>query len=282
MPKKTKEAKEERKKVEKKAEKVAPKKRKEKETSSKKEVLKATNKKTPSKTTEKRETLPKKTKTRTRKTTPKTGNAKKETKAIIKETIEEYYDLPYRYNQTVVKVLAQTPSTLFVYWDISDTDKKKYIEQYGPYFFHNTKPVLIVHNKTKHYHFEVDINDFANSWYLPLVDSNCVYEIELGRRPINEYVSLPDNYLAITHSNAMSSPNDHILFEQLSHFVYFKNVKTNVTTSKNITSLSFLKKIGKLSPVMAFYQLFYPKEIMDSDRLDLRNPSSGNPTSTFK
>ena len=33
---------------------------------------------------------------------------------IEKSTILEYYDLPYRYNQTTVKILAQTPSILFV------------------------------------------------------------------------------------------------------------------------------------------------------------------------
>ena len=48
-------------------------------------------------------------------------NYRKTTKKKVE--IVEYYDLPYRYNQTVVKVLAQTPNTLFVYWDISDDDR---------------------------------------------------------------------------------------------------------------------------------------------------------------
>ena len=39
--------------------------------------------------------------------------------------ILEYYDLPYRYNETEVRVLAQTHQKLFVYWDISDNDRKK-------------------------------------------------------------------------------------------------------------------------------------------------------------
>ena len=78
----------------------------------------------------------------------------------------EYYDLPYRYNQTVIRVLAQTPSTLFIYWDISDKDRKNFEKQYGENFFQETKPVLIVHNDTLGYSFEVEINDFANSWYL--------------------------------------------------------------------------------------------------------------------
>ena len=51
------------------------------------------------------------------------------TKKSKKVDIIEYYDLPYRYNETVVKILAQTPNTLFVYWDIADSDREKYIEK---------------------------------------------------------------------------------------------------------------------------------------------------------
>lgn len=226
----------------------------------------------------------KNTKTKTS-STKKSVTSKKETvkRKTLKKKVEivEYYDLPYRYNQTVVKVLAQTPSTLFVYWDISDDDRKKYIKQYGEYFFHNTKPVLIVHNKTKNYNFEVDINDFANSWYLRLVDSDCDYQIELGRRPINTYVDIPNNYLYITNSNEIESPNDHILFDKLSHFVYFKNVKTNETIKKH-TNLTLLNKIGKISSIQEFYKKLYPDEAINFDRLDLKNPSSNNPTSSFK
>ena len=47
----------------------------------------------------------------------------------------------------------------------------------------DTKPVLIITNKTMNYTFEVEINDFANSWYLPLNDPDCDYSVELGRKP---------------------------------------------------------------------------------------------------
>lgn len=211
--------------------------------------------------------------TKTTKKTTKTTATKKGTK---KEKVEiiEYYDLPYRYNQTIVKVLAQTPNTLFVYWDISDDDKNKYIEEYGEYFFNNTKPVLIVHNLTMNYSFEIDINDFANSWYLNVADSNCDYKIELGRRPINEYVTINNNYLYIANSNDIDAPNDHILFDNLSKFVYFRNVKTNATTKKDIINFSLLKKIGKISSIEEFYKKMYANEKISFDKLDLRNPSS--------
>ena len=78
-------------------------------------------------------------KTTTKKSVTKksvTKNSKSKTSSSTKSPkkkieIIEYYDLPYRYNQTIVKLPAQTPTTLFVYWDISDTDKENYIKQYG-------------------------------------------------------------------------------------------------------------------------------------------------------
>ncbi len=246
-------------------------------------------KKSNNKTEEKKSTVKKSTTASTKKksttkkaSSKKATSPKKTTKNIKKAEILEYYDLPYRYNETTVKVLAQTPNTLFVYWDISDDDKKSYIEKYGEYFFNNTKPVLVVHNKTNNSTFEVDINDFANSWYLHILDSDCDYQIDLGRRPINNYVSIENDYLYVTSSNEMETPNDHILFDHLNNNIYFKNVKTNTTSKKNIANLSLLKKISKISDIKNFYQALYPEEMINFERLDLSNPSSSNPTSSFK
>lgn len=186
--------------------------------------------------------------------------------------ILEYYDLPYRYNETIVKVLVQTPSILFVYWDISDEDRQNYISKYGEYFFNDTKPVLIIYNKTLNYSFEVDINDFANSWYLHIPDSNCTYKVELGRRPINKYAKI-DNYLYISSSNNMDSPNDHILFDSLNNNVYFRNVKTNTNSKKDI-SLSLFKKVGKIYDVQDFYKTMYNNEDIDFDKLSFNGVSS--------
>lgn len=252
--------------------KVENKKKVEKKVPSKK-LTKTADEKNSNKKTVTKNSRSKKSTTKTTKKVTKTTATQKSTK---KEKVEiiEYYDLPYRYNQTVVKVLAQTPNTLFVYWDISDDDKNKYIEKYGEYFFNNTKPVLIVHNLTMNYSFEIDINDFANSWYLNVADSNCDYKIELGRRPINEYITINNNYLYIANSNDIDAPNDHILFDNLSKFVYFRNVKTNTTTKKDIINFSLLRKIGKISSIEEFYKKMYANEKISFDKLNLRNPSS--------
>lgn len=210
---------------------------------------KATNKKEASKLT-------------TKKNSKKSTNAKKSvTKKVVKPTPVEYYDLPYSYNQTVVKVLAQTPKTLFVYWEISEADKEKFKEQYGENFFETTKPVLIIHNETLNYSFEVEINDFANSWYLHVNDSKADYKIELGRRYFdNSNNNNSNNYVYITTSNEIESPNDHILFDKSQNMVYFRNVKTNVETKKDVSSLSFIKNMGKIYNIYDLYKKIYKEE----------------------
>lgn len=199
-----------------------------------------------------------------------------------KANIIEYYDLPYRYNQTVVKVLAQTPNNLFIYWDISDKDRNNYKKQYGENFFENTKPVLIVHNDTLNYSFEVDINDFANSWYLHINDAKCDYRIELGRRPITKLEKNENtDYIYISSSNEIEAPNDHVLFNKNQNMVYFKNTKTGTVTNKKISAnISFMRNMGKIYNIYDLYKAIYKDENIE-EIFDLSNPSSGNPSSGF-
>ena len=253
----------------------------------------ATKKKTPAKETATR-TTKKSIKTLTKNSikSAEKKETKKKTTTISGEEfyIAEYYDLPYRYNQTLVKLLYQTPTTLFIYWDISDEDREKFKETYGEDFFEKTKPVLIVHNETKGYSFEVEINDFANCWYLNVNDSKCKYKIELGRKPfevmyngaITEIKTTPkitQSYIPITSSNKVESPNDHILFEKKQEMIYFKNVKDNTVTTKNIASLNFVKSLGKVYKINDFYKKFYKDEDLDSfDKT--QNPSSSSLSSS--
>ena len=253
-----------------------------------------------------------KTTTKTKKTTKKVSAKKTSTKTKVAKTtsvskeekvttisgekfeIAEYYDLPYRYNQTVVKLLYQTPTTLFIYWDISVKDSEKLKEKYGEDFFEKTRPVLIVHNETKGYSFEVEINDFANCWYLNVKDSKCNYKIELGRRPfevtyqgevtsVKTTQKINTNYIPITSSNTIESPNDHVLLEKTQEMLYFRNVKTNTVTSKNIATLTYLKSIGKIYQVNELYKKFYNEEILNYSKDRFSNPTSGGlSSSSFK
>ena len=238
-------------------------------TTKKKPATKSTSKKASTKTVAKKSTAKKAT------TSKKTSSRTKKQKIDI----VEYYDLPYRYNQTVVKVLAQTPNNLFIYWDISDKDRENYKAQYGEDFFETTKPVLIVHNTTMNYSFEVDINDFANGWYLHVNDAKCDYKIELGRRPIKENPKINTDYIYISTSNDIESPNDHILFNKEQKMVYFRNVKTGVQIEKPISAnISFIRNMGKIYNIYDIYKAMYQNENIE-EIYDLSNPSSGNPSS---
>ena len=214
-------------------------------------------------------------------TAKKTTTSKRKSSTTKKQKVDivEYYDLPYRYNQTVVKVLAQTPNNLFIYWDISDKDRENYKAQYGEDFFESTKPVLIIHNTTMNYSFEIDINDFANSWYLHVNDAKCDYKIELGRRPIKEISKIDTDYIYISTSNDIESPNDHILFNKEQKMVYFRNVKTGVQIEKPISAnISFIRNMGKIYNIYDMYKAMYQNENIE-EIYDVSNPSSGNPSS---
>ncbi len=257
----------------------------------KKEVTKKISTKA-TKTTKKSATRSKKSaseKASLKKSTTRKSKTKEESvKDNVNVEILEYYDLPYRYNQTVVKVLAQTPTTLFIYWDISDSDRANFVEQYGEEFFNNTKPVLVIHNNTMHYSFEIEIDDFANSWYLHVNDANCNYTVELGRRAkyYNEEnsIDLPNNYLYLTSSNAIDAPNDHVLLDKNLKTVYFMDTRTNIITEEDITSVSFFRNIGKIYNLYDLHSDFNKNNWLNSNhwQLDFKNPSSGNPSSTFK
>ena len=282
MPRKTKEQNEleKDKKETKKTTSTAKKTAKKTATTKKTTTTKASAKKTTStKKVTTKKTTTKKTATTTKKnTTTKKSPAKKvaaKKTANKKVEIVEYYDLPYRYNQTIVKLLAQTPTNLFVYWDISDDDRKAYEEKYGDNFFETTRPVLIVYNDTKGYSFEVEINDFANSWYLHVSDSKCDYRIELGRRPIYKTEKLTDDYIYVSTSNEIESPNDRILFDSVGDRVFFRDLKTGVESEKSIYNLSLLRNMGKIYNIYDLYKAIYNNENIE-EIYDLYNPSSSS------
>ena len=248
-------------------------------TAKKATVKKTSVKKTSAKKTSATKASAKKTTTSTRK---KASNAKsplsKNVKSKVLTNIVEYYDLPYTYDKTNVKLLYQNPNTLFVYWDVSSKDTDNFKKLYGENFLNITHPVLIVHNKTNDYTFEIDINDFANNWYIHVDDPKCKYEVKLGRRPTmtseikNEVDGTYSNFIDITSSNTVEMPNDHVLFYKNNQVLKFKNIKTN-------SIKECIYKIGNMfsKSVKSIYNNYNLDEINNS--FDFKNPSSNNPSS---
>lgn len=238
-----------------------------------------------------------KVKKSTSKTTSKKPASNKKTMPKTSSVINEYYDLPTSYPETIVKILAQTPTILFVYWDISEKDRKKLKKQFGEDIFQNTTPYLIIKNETKNYQYEVEVNDYANSWYLHIPDSDCKYEVILIRKAKgnfnfnpnnsennnnnsnnnsnsnnthksyknsdfnNTYYSIINNCITITSSNDLQTPNDHILFEKLGRNIFFQNVKSKEVQSKDISSFAYMHNIGRIYHIYDLYKEMYEDEL---------------------
>ena len=258
--------------------------------------------KTSKKTTTKKNATPKAKNNLIKKTAKTKNKVKTSAKKVATKkqpiNIVESYDLPYRYNETIVKILYQTPNTLFVYWDIADSDRENYIKQYGENFFNITRPVLIIHNDTMHYNFEIPINDFANSWYLHINDSKCDYRVELGRRPnyYNKEVTkeieekIKTDYIYVSTSNEIESPNDHVLFStNENNTIKIRNVKTS--NEKSISLFEIVKHLPAMKRVQNIpyikeellkdiYSGIYQAEDLSIFEKIKNNPSSGgNPSS---
>ncbi|MCI9177217.1 MAG: DUF4912 domain-containing protein [Clostridia bacterium] len=256
-----------------------------KDVSSKKEPTKKTTKPAKKTTVKKEEkkvasTKPKKaaqtartvTKTKKATTTRKKTTTKNATSTNI--SLGEYYDLPNQYEQTLVKILAQTPTILFVYWDISAKDRQNLLNQYGENFFLETSPFLRIKNLTKNYEYEVEINDYANSWYLHIPDSDCEYEVILMRKNKNSQIIINDNgQMTIISSNQLETPNDHILFEKLGKNIFFQDIKTQKVHSKNIADFTFIQNIGRIYNIYDLYKEIYQNEL-NGDELGTRLSSS--------
>lgn len=219
----------------------------------------------------------------------KTEEAETKEKIAHPKYLLEYYDLPFRYNETVVKILAQTPKRLFVYWDVSDTDKQTYLKAFGNTFFEDTYPVLLVHNENKNYTSEIPINDFANSWYLDISDSRDQYSIQLGRKFKNymkpqinseveeNQIQLSNDYLFIAMSNQLEVPNDHILFEEFKPYLTYRNVKTYQEETKKIETSVYKNELKDL-----YKELYHDQTIFDENgKFDMLNPSSMGTSSSI-
>ena len=65
--------------------------------------------------------------------------------------ISEYYELPTKYNETVVRLLVQSPTRMYAYWEVSDGSIKNFDKQKIEY--NSCIPLLKITNITKNYSY---------------------------------------------------------------------------------------------------------------------------------
>ena len=83
-------------------------------------------------------------------------------------------------------------------------------------------------------------------------------------------ISIPGNYLYVTSSNKIESPNGHVLFEKAQKTIYYRDVKTNKTYSKDVANLEFIKYFGRIYNLTSLYKEIYK----DENIFNINNPTS--------
>ena len=151
----------------------------------------------------------------------------------------EYYDLPIKYEKTAVKLLVQSPTRMYAYWDVSDESINKFSSTNTEY--KNCIPFLKITNLTMNYSYEIEINPFANNFYIDVKDPDCVYKVELIRKSNDiSYVVSSSNEARIPRSSPCEYTED-IVFRNcvcLSVTDKFKIYTLNRTNLKKYTDLS--------------------------------------------
>lgn len=133
----------------------------------------------------------------------------------------EYYELPTKYDRTIVRLLVQSPTRMYVYWDVSDDSIRDFEKTNNDYS--NSTPVLRITNKTMNYTYDVPIDPFANNYYIETKDADCEYQVELGRVAKNKFIN-------IYTSNTVKVPrNAPVPFDENQEIIYRNYIRLDVS-----------------------------------------------------
>ena len=144
----------------------------------------------------------------------------------------EYYELPTKYDETVVRLLVQSPTRMYAYWEVNEDSVKKFKHDYK-----ESTPVLKITNLTMNYSYEIEIDSYATNYYIDVKDINCNYKVELGRKLNNEYIGIYEsNEVTVPTSMPKNEELDEITYRnylRLDETQKFKNNKKNIFNEKN-------------------------------------------------
>ncbi len=120
--------------------------------------------------------------------------------------IDETRDLPQGYGDTKIVAMVRDPYWLFVYWEINH-DKRRELGMLGA---DTRRLVLRVWDVTgvsfngfnANDHFDVDVNDITNNWYLQMPTPDKSWCIDLG------VLGADGGFVLIARSNTVLTPRD--------------------------------------------------------------------------
>ncbi len=139
----------------------------------------------------------------------------------------EYYELPNKYNQTMIRLLVQSPTRMFVYWEVSDETIQMFTDKSIDYS--HCTPALKITNITKNYSYFIPVDPYANNYYIEVEDSGCDYRVELGRYIKNKFMNIYTSNKATVPTNHPATSNsfstDDILFTNYLCIANKKHIK---------------------------------------------------------
>lgn len=144
-------------------------------------------------------------------------------------------NMPAKCGQDRLTLLVKDPHWLYVYWEISETRKNLMLQDFGMDLLERSIPVLKVINISKNECFYVRINEFSNSWYLNVPDSNCLYMVEIGRRISENF------FISILNSNSIVTPGESLSYDTSACFVNYIDLREGRLDIGNMKKYEFLK-----------------------------------------
>ncbi len=96
------------------------------------------------------------------------------------------------YRDTRVVFLPRDPEWGYVFWEISESDRKRALDRGANRLFIRLSDVTGINNGDAHPHTlqEVPVDSHSTEWYLPIPMCDRDYRVELGYRAKNNWVSL--------------------------------------------------------------------------------------------
>ncbi|MCM8791538.1 MAG: DUF4912 domain-containing protein [Candidatus Omnitrophica bacterium] len=118
-------------------------------------------------------------------------------------------DLPRGYGEDKLVLQTRDPWWIHAYWEISIHTYERVKSELRE-FFHSAKKTLRVYDVTNiifdgtnaHRYFDIEINDYANNWYIDVGGPGRSWCVDLG-------LKLPDNrFITLVRSNVVRTPLD--------------------------------------------------------------------------
>lgn len=118
-------------------------------------------------------------------------------------------DIPDSYDDTYMRAMPRDPEWLFVYWELSESFRNSLKDKMGETAFNTAKKILRLydvtdsdnHGSTDKSYTDIEINDYANNWYVHVPEPGRTYIVECG------FLTTDGKFFLAVRSNPVNVPH---------------------------------------------------------------------------